>query len=63
MALLNLFFFFCDFLFFVFFVPFVVTILRMKSYEVIQKAVDEPGVKAVAAALKKVNGEQKVKGE
>src|SRR2546429_9823742 len=24
----------------------------MKSYEVIQKAVDEPGVKAVAAALK-----------
>ena len=27
-------------------------IVRMKSYEVIRKAVDEPGVKAVAAALK-----------
>src|SRR5437016_5912170 len=37
---------------FVLFVPFVVKINSMKSYEVIQKAVDEPGVKAVAAALK-----------
>ena len=28
------------------------TIFPMKSYEVIRQAVDEPGVKAVAAALK-----------
>src|ERR1700739_3132095 len=33
-------------------VPSQVTILTMKSYEVIRQAVDEPGVKAVAAALK-----------
>ena len=32
--------------------PLGYTIIRMKSYEVIRKAVDEPGVKAVAAALK-----------
>ena len=29
-----------------------VTLVRMKSYEVIRQAVEEPGVKAVAAALK-----------
>ena len=34
------------------FALFVVIISPMKSYEVIQKAVDEPGVKSVAAALK-----------
>ena len=28
------------------------TIRNMKSYEIIKQAVDEPGVKAVAAALK-----------
>lgn len=35
--------------------PFVLVVVKMggmKSYEVIQKAVEEPGVKAVAAALK-----------
>src|SRR5258708_5954797 len=33
-------------------VALAVTILTMKSYEVIRQAVDEPGVKAVAGALK-----------
>ena len=32
--------------------PLRVQLRRMKSYEVIRKAVDEPGVKAVAAALR-----------